>query len=132
MSALFMLDTDCVSYALRGQGNVGKNLLERVPSEICVSAITVAELRYGAERRRSSKLHRLITTFTNTVTVVPFDEACAAMFGKVASKLVAKGRPIGNHDTLIAAHALALGITLVTNNEKHFKAVESLKMENWA
>jgi tRNA(fMet)-specific endonuclease VapC len=126
-----MLDTDSVSFALRGHGQVGARLLDHAPSEICVSAITLAELRYGADRRKSTKLHRLIATFIDTIAVAPFDEACAANFGKVATKLVAKGRPIGSYDTLIAAHALALGVILVTNNGKHFLQVDGLKIENW-
>lgn len=126
-----MLDTDSVSFALRGHGHVGERIVAHAPSELCVSAITVAELRFGADRRKSTKLHRLIDTFTDTIRVAPFDQACAATFGKLASKLVAKGRPIGNYDTLIAAHAIARGLTLVTNNEKHFGQVDGLKIENW-
>jgi tRNA(fMet)-specific endonuclease VapC len=129
--ALYMLDTDSVSYALRGHGRVGVRIIDHAPSELCVSAITVAELRFGADRRKSAKLHRLIDTFTDAIGVVPFDEACAATFGKLANKLVAKGRPIGSYDTLIAAHAIALRVTLVTNNQKHFGHVDGLKIENW-
>ena len=126
-----MLDTDSFSFALRGEGRVGVRIVDHAPSELCVSAVTVAELRFGADRRKSTKLHRLIDTFTNAITVAPFDEACSATFGKLASKLFAKGRPIGSYDTLIAAHAIALGVTLVTNNEKHFSQVDGLKIENW-
>jgi len=131
VTARYMLDTDSVSFALRGQGRVGTTIVSHVPSELCISAITVAELRFGADRRKSKKLHRLIDAFTATISVVSFDEACAATFGKLAGKLVAKGRPIGSYDTLIAVHALTLRVTLVTNNEKHFKQVEGLRVENW-
>src|SRR5712692_1366951 len=61
----YMLDTDTVSFALRGQGRVAAHLLEHRPSEICISSITLAELRYGAEARRSRKLHRVISTFVS-------------------------------------------------------------------
>jgi tRNA(fMet)-specific endonuclease VapC len=132
MTPKFMLDTDSVSYALRGQGRVGARLVEHAPSEICVSSITAAELHFGGERRDSKKLRRLIETFISTVAVMPFDDECALTFGKVASRLVEKGRPIGHYDALIAAHALALAVTLVTNNEKHFGQVEGLKVANWA
>lgn len=87
-----MLDTDSVSFALRGEGDVGARILEHRPSELCVSSITVAELRYGASRRNSAKLHQLIDAFTANVAVMPFDEACAARFGEVASKLVRRSR----------------------------------------
>ena len=62
---------------------------------------------------------------------MPFDDECAATFGKLAARVFAKGRPIGHYDALIAAHAVALGVTLVTNNEKHFAQVEALKLANW-
>lgn len=131
MTTVFMLDTDSVSCALRGEGEVGARILQHAPSELCISAITEAELRYGADRRKSPKLHRLIDKFTSAIAVVPFDSACAASFGKVTSKLIAKGKPIGDFDAMIAAQALACAPTLVTNNEKHFRQVEGLKLANW-
>lgn len=126
-----MLDTDSVSYALRGHGNVGSRILEHRPSELCVSSITVAELRFGADRRKSRKLHALICSFLNSVKVEPFNEAAANLFGRVASRLAEQGIPIGSLDTLIAAHAMALDLTLVTNNTKHFGRVPKLRLENW-
>ena len=131
MTLKFMLDTDSVSFALRGQGRVGARLVEHAPSQLCISAVTAAELRFGAERRDSKKLRRLIETFTSSVSVMPFDDECATAFGKLAARLVDKGRPIGHYDALIAAHAIALEVTLVTNNEKHFAQVEGLKLANW-
>lgn len=128
----YMLDTDSVSFALRGQGNVGSRLLEHKPPEICISAITLAELRYGADLRRSRKLHGLIRTFTRDVLVAAFDGAAADRYGTLAASLAHKGTPIGPYDTLIAAHALALGLTLVTNNTRHFDKVAGLKTQNWA
>jgi tRNA(fMet)-specific endonuclease VapC len=128
----YMLDTDSVSFALRGQGNLGARLLEHKPSEICISAITLAELRYGANLRRSKKLHGLIQTFTRDVAVAAFDGAAADRYGVLASSLAHRGTPIGPYDTLIAAHALALGLTLVTNNARHFDKVAGLKTQNWA
>lgn len=127
----FMLDTDTVSFALRGQGRVATRLLDHRPSEICMSSITLAELRYGADMRRSRKLHGLIDIFAESMAVVPFDSAAADRFGTVATSLARKGAPIGGFDTLIAAHALALRLTLVTNNSKHFDRVTGLKIENW-
>ncbi len=127
----FMLDTDTVSFALRGRGHVATHLLAHRPSEICLSSITLAELRYGADRKKSRKLHGLIDTFVETITVQPFDQAAADRFGSVASALAGRGTPIGEFDTLIAAHALELQLTLVTNNTKHFRRVAGLETENW-
>jgi tRNA(fMet)-specific endonuclease VapC len=128
----YMLDTDSVSFALRGEGNVGVRLLERRPSEVCISAITLAELRYGAALRRSKRLHGLIQAFTSDVLVAAFDAPAADRYGDLASALAQKGTPIGAYDTLIAAHALAMGLTLVTNNTRHFERVSGLKTQNWA
>lgn len=132
MTARFMLDTDTVSWALRGQGAVAARLLEHRPSQVCVSAVTLAELRFGADARASRSLHRLIDAFIRPMAVVPFDQVAADRFGGVAAALKRRGEPIGAYDTLIAAQALAHGLTLVTNNTRHFRRVEGLKLENWA
>ena len=127
----YMLDTDTVSFALRGHGNVASRLLEHRPSEICISSITLAELRFGAEAKRSRKLHKLIDTFIASVSVISFDQSAADRFALAASGLARRGEPIGTFDTLLAAQALAGGLTLVTNNSKHFQRVAGLKLENW-
>lgn len=127
----FMLDTDTVSFALRGQGRVGATILDNRPSSMCVSAITVAELRFGADHRKSVKLHALIDTFISNIDVVPFDDVCARHFGTIASALARQGMPIGDFDVLIAAHAMAREAILVTNNVKHFARVRGLRVENW-
>src|SRR5262245_54428801 len=131
MKRLYMLDTDTVSFAIRGAGGVGAALRGRAPSEVCISAVSLAELRYGADHRQSKKLHGLIDVFTGSVSVVPFDEAASAAFGKIGAALTRAGTPIGELDTMIAAHALSLDLTLVTNNTKHFNRVPKLRLENW-
>lgn len=131
MMPVYMLDTDTVSWALRGQGAVPTRLLEHRPSQLCISSITLAELRFGADAKGSRKLHGLIDTFVLSVAVLPFDRAAADRFGPVANALARRGEPIGTFDTLIAAHALSLGLTLVTNNAKHFQRVAGLKTANW-
>ena len=130
--ALFMLDTDTVSFALRGVGAVATRLAEQKRSELCTSAITVAELRFGAHKRASRKIGRAIDAFLSGVDVLPFDAAAAERFGSIAAALSNGGAPIGQMDTLIAAHALSVGATLVTNNERHFSKVSGLRIENWA
>jgi tRNA(fMet)-specific endonuclease VapC len=127
----YLLDTDTVSYALRGQGLVAARLLEHRPSDLCISSITLAELSFGAEAKRSQKLRRAIRSFTKDVNVVPFDEACAERFGVVAAALATRGEPVGVYDTLVAAQALVLGLTVVTNNRRHFSRVPGLAVENW-
>jgi tRNA(fMet)-specific endonuclease VapC len=127
----YLLDTDCVSYALRGQGRVAVHIEARRPSELCMSAVTLAELRFGADRKGSKRLHALIDTVSAAIEVVPFDGAAAREYGRIGSVLVERGTPIGDFDVLIAAHAVALRCTLVTNNVRHFAKVPGLSIENW-
>ena len=106
-----MLDADTVSYAIRGEGRVGARLLQHQPSELCLSSITLAELRFGA--KRSQRLHRAIRSFVKDIAVIPFDQAAADRFAVVAAALARRGEPIGAFDTLVAAHAVSLGLTVV-------------------
>lgn len=129
--ALYMLDTDTVSFALRGIGAVGLRLAKHKRSELCLSAITVAELRFGADKRHSRKIHRAVDAFLSGVEVLAFDNSAAERFGAIAAALATRGEPIGQMDTLIAGHALSVGATLVTNNQRHFSKVTGLKAENW-
>lgn len=126
-----MLDTDSVSYALRGEGNVAGRILQHRPSELCISAITLAELRFGAHKRGSRKLHRLIEVFAESVAAVPFDADAADAFGRLAADLALRGTPIGTLDAMIAAHALVQKVVLVTHNRKHFARVPQLRSESW-
>ncbi len=127
----YLLDTDSVSFALRGYGNVASHIRALKPSDLGVSAITLAELRYGADRKGSRKLHRLIDRFTAALDVAPFDDAAAGEFGRIGSRLAERGSPIGEFDVLIAAHAVSLRCILVSNNARHFAKVPGLVLENW-
>jgi len=131
LTSLFMLDTDSVSFALRGQGQVAANIVQRRPSELCISAITLAELRFGASRKKSSRLHELIDAFTANIAIAPFEEGAAVEFGRVGAELAERGSPIGDFDVLIAAHAIVIKAVLVTNNVKHFSRVKGLRVDNW-
>jgi tRNA(fMet)-specific endonuclease VapC len=128
----YLLDADTVSYALRGHGQVAARILGHAPSDLCISSITLAELRFGAETRRSQKLRTAIRGFVKDIAVLPFDEAAAERFARVAADLAASGTPIGVLDTLVAAQALSLGLTVVTNNTRHFRRVPGLSVENWS
>lgn len=127
----YLLDTDTVSYALRGEGQVAERITAHKPSELCISAITLAELRHGANRKGSRRLHSLIDTFVTAVEPVGFGEDAALEFGRIGTILAERGTPIGEFDVLIAAHAAALRCTLVTNNIRHFSKVPGLALENW-
>jgi len=131
MTISHMLDTNTVSFVFKNQGRVAQRLLSLKPSAICISAITVGELRYGAKTRQSKKLHALIDRFLAPFTVAAFGEAEAARYGELYAALERKGTRIGELDTQIAAHALTLGVTLVTNNDRHFSQVAGLRVEDW-
>jgi tRNA(fMet)-specific endonuclease VapC len=127
----YLLDTDTVSFALRGAGSVAVTILSKRPSQIAISSLTLGELRFGAEKRKSRKLHKLVDVFSETVEVLPFDAVAANHFGKLCALLERRRTPIGMIDTMIAGHAQALDRVLVTNNGKHFTRVPGLKLENW-
>lgn len=127
----FLLDTDTVSFALRGHGRVAERLRAHPPSDCGVSAITVAELRFGASKRKSSRLHRLLDQFLSQLFEIPFDARAARRFGDIAAELAARGEPIGIADTMIAAHALELEVALVTHNTRRFQRVEGLSLVDW-
>ena len=130
--AKYMLDTDAVSFALRDEAcGVATRLRRCSPAEVCVSAMTVAELRYGVERRKSAKLAKLVDDFLAPLHIAPFESTAARVYGKVLAQLQLAGQAIGPMDTLIAAHAIALGLTLVTHNVKHFSRVRKLRHEDW-
>ena len=127
----YLLDTDTVSYALRQDGRVAEQIKNTKPGKLGISSITLAELRLGARRKASSRIHSLIDIFALSVRVVSFDAMAAEEFARIGSFLMKNGIPIGQLDTLIAAHAISLDSILVTNNTRHFSRVPGLKLENW-
>lgn len=127
----FLLDTDTVSFAIRGIGDVGERLREADPSEISVSAITEAELWFGVRKRGSKRLQQAVTGFLDAVAVLDFTREAAKAYGTLRALLERRGTPIGLADTMIAAHALVTGHVLVTKNEKHFSRVPGLSTEDW-
>src|SRR4029077_16824300 len=102
MSSRFMLDTDSVSFVLNGRGHVADQAVRHLPTELCISAVTLAELRFGADLLNSSRLHDLIDEFIREIEIVPFDESCSNLYGVIASQLQKQGSPIGKFDVLIA------------------------------
>ena len=130
----FMLDTNIIAYARNNRPEaVLQRLLQHRPEDICISVITLAELEYGVYNSLRPEQNQLaLMTFLSSIAVVPFDADAAREYGLIRADLKKKGTLIGANDLLIAAHARALGVTLVTNNTREFERVEGLKVENWA
>ncbi len=127
-----MLDTNIVSDLIRNpQGQVAEKLAAHGTSGVCISIIVAAELRYGTVKKRSPRLQSRVEGILERMDVLPFDRPCDAEYGRLRAKLEAAGTPIGPNDMFIAAHALAIGAFLITDNLREFQRVPGLKAENW-
>ena len=129
----YMLDTNICIYIIKNKPKkVIIELKRHKPSEICVSAITYAELTYGVEKSMAVEKNRLaLALLFSNIEVLNFDIKAAIHYGKIRTYLGKQGTPIGSLDMMIAAHAMSLGYTVVTNNIKEFQRVPDLKLENW-
>ena len=127
----YMLDTNMVSHFIKGANNVRNKVVSVPMSELGISAITEGELLFGLAKKTDAKqLSIVVHEFLIRVDVLPWDSAVAACYGTLRADMQKKGRILGNLDMLIAAHALALGLVLITN-ERAFTQVEGLKIEDW-
>ena len=128
----FLLDTNIVSDLVRNpQGNCAGHIAAVGEGNVCTSIIAASELRYGALKKNSPRLTRQLEAVLSALEVQSFEAPADAVYAKVRAKLEAAGTPIGGNDLLIASHALALGLTLVTDNEREFARVGGLRIENW-
>ena len=129
----WMLDTNICIAIIRRQPEVAiKRLRVKSVGQVGVSAVTVADLQYGAAKStRPEAARSALSEFLLALEVAPFDEAACVRYGMVRAKLEAAGKPIGPLDTLIAAHALALDLTLVTSNLREFSRIRGLRVESW-
>ena len=129
----FLLDTDTCIYALKRNETVLRRLLASDRSDVAVSVITEAELRTGAVKSTSvAKTLRSVENFLMPIEIIDFVSSDAASYAAIRAKLERAGTPIGPLDTLIAAQAIARKLTLVSNNEREFRRVSGLRVENWA
>ncbi|MBQ9827222.1 MAG: type II toxin-antitoxin system VapC family toxin [Lachnospiraceae bacterium] len=129
----YMLDTNIIVYIRNNRpAEVFSRFRQYSPEDLCISAITMAELEYGACNSSDPLRNRLaLLTFLSTIRILPFDAEASADYGQIRYYLKTKGEPIGSNDLLIAAHARSAGLTLVTNNTKEFKKVPGLEIVNW-
>jgi tRNA(fMet)-specific endonuclease VapC len=132
---LHMLDTDIASYLIKDYG--GAHVLGKLdalrPGEVCVSAMTRAELLFGLRKLPSQhRLHIGVKKFLSTVQVLAWPPEAAEFYAEIRHELTRTGNSIGEMDMLIAAHAIAVDAVLVTNNVRHFKRIKlPLMMKNW-
>lgn len=128
-----MLDTDtCIYIINRRPESVFDRLRAHRVGDIGVSAITVSELRYGAEKSsRPEENHEALDSFLTPLEILAYGEAESRTYGMIRSHLERSGKPIGSMDLLIAAHAVNLGAILVTQNTREFERVPDLRIESW-
>lgn len=133
MSGLvYMLDTNILSDTIRNPFGVASQYMERVSEDtLCVSAIVASEMRYGIRKKGSPRLSYLVENTLSRIAILPYDDAASQSYSVIRTALERQGKSIGLADLLIAAHALSLGLTIVTNNTREFSRVEGLTIENW-
>ncbi len=132
---MYLLDTDILSNLMRQAPATALvvRLAQVPPEEQFTSSVTLGELLYGAYRssRTTNLLARIESVLPDELPVLPFDAAAAGHYGEIRAELESLGTPIGDADTRIAAIALTHGLRIVTGNERHFRRVPGLEVENW-
>jgi tRNA(fMet)-specific endonuclease VapC len=127
----FMLDTDISSYIIKRRPATLVDKFEQHAETLNVSVITAAELRFGAEKAARPKLIELVEAYLERLAILDWSDEVTHHYARIRTELENAGKPIGNLDLLIASHAISQGMTLVTNNLKHFSNVPGLKVELW-
>ena len=129
----YMLDTNIIIYTMRNRPKQVKKQFKLHKEQLSISSVTLGELVFGAEHSQHLK-HNLtdIEAMIARLEVLPFDNKAAYHFGQIRAALYSIGKPIGPYDMMIAGHARASGLILVTNNIKEFERVPGLQLENWS
>ena len=130
---MVLLDTDSASLIIRGGSKRLDGMIRQLPPrEVCISAVTRAELLYGLARKpQATRLHEVVHAFLVRVRSLAWNNDAASHYADIRAWLEVKGIPIGNMDQMIAAHARSATVPLVTNNTKHFGRVPGLEVLNW-
>lgn len=129
----YLLDTNICIYLIKKKSAVLLTRLQKAaPATVGLSSIVLSELEYGVEKSQKVAQNRMaLAQFVAPLEIVEYDSRAAQCYGRLRSVLEREGQPIGPLDQLIAAHALALDCTLVTNNKREFVRVEGLRVEDW-
>jgi len=128
----YLLDTNIISDMVRRpEGRVAAHLAHIDNQHLCTSVIVACEIRFGTIRRNSPRLDDQVEKVLAALPILAFEQPADWHYGKLRAELAGAGQPIGYNDLFIAAHALALDLTLVTENVREFKRVSGLRLENW-
>jgi tRNA(fMet)-specific endonuclease VapC len=128
----YLLDTNIISDLIRDpQGPIFRQIRNVGEGHVCTSIIVAAELRYGAAKKGSPRLTTRLETILSSLDILPFESPADMTYGLLRVRLEQAGRPIGGNDLLIAAQAMALGYTLVTDNQREFTRIKGLSCDNW-
>jgi tRNA(fMet)-specific endonuclease VapC len=132
MTSRYLLDTNIASYVIKGNVPAVRRHIVKVPmAQLAISAVTEGELRYVVARRPdAARLRTIVDEFLLRMTILPWDSEAAQHYGQIRAALEREGQAMGNLDTMIGAHALAMGAVLVTN-DRAFTRIEALKVEDW-
>jgi tRNA(fMet)-specific endonuclease VapC len=128
----FMLDTDISSYIIKRRPATLVAKFKQNAETLSVSVMTAAELRFGAEKAGRPGLTELVEEYLERITILDWTSEVTVPYGRIRAELERAGKPMGSMDLLIASHAVSQGMTLVTNNLRHFSNVPGLKVEVWS
>jgi len=128
----YMLDTNICIYVIKNRPEGLRERFNRLADQLCISAVTLAEIIYGAEKSaRQIENIKVVDQFAARLDVLPFGERAATHYGQIRADLERAGHPVGLHDMMIGGHARSEGLTLVSNNVREFQHIEGLRIDNW-
>lgn len=129
---IYLLDTNIISDLIRHPaGKAAQRIAEKGESAVCTSIVVACELRFGARKKGSALLTARVEDILSVIEVLALDADADRLYAEIRTELEASGAPIGPNDLLIAAHALALGLIMVTANTAEFSRIHDLPVENW-
>ncbi|MGL6140491.1 MAG: type II toxin-antitoxin system VapC family toxin [Planktothrix sp.] len=132
MNYLYLLDTNIISELIKNpRGVIFYKIQEIGEDQVCTSIIVACESKFGAQKKNSQKLIEKLETILDSIEILPLTHPVEQYYAEIRTYLEQQGTPIGSNDLLIAAHALTLNLTVVTNNVREFSRVPNLKVENW-
>lgn len=132
MAVRYLLDTNVVSFHIRGSSAALQSRLRRLnAATVALSVVTEMEIRFGLARSSGLRIAPLVEQFLDAMTILPLGAEVARAYGRIRAELEKSGRPIGPLDTMIAAHAVAAGATLVTNDVRELRRVRGLRVADW-